>query len=105
MPPISLAATNISPCCVEATSQVGSRLAVASMANSSRPRPPPAVFGGRLATSRVKSSTAEEVAVPLVGPTSVFLATATCKERQPPLSMVVHAADNFGAVTGTAGQA
>jgi hypothetical protein len=36
----------------------------------------------------VKASTADGVAaVPLVGPTSDFLATATCKERRRPLSI------------------
>jgi hypothetical protein len=53
------------------------------MANTSRPRPLPAALGGRLATSRVKASTADEdAAVPLAGPISDFLAISTCKETR-----------------------
>src|SRR5437762_5690535 len=62
-PPLWLAATNISPCRDEARSQVGSRLAVASMANSKRPRLPGVRLAGRRSTSRTNASTSFAPAV------------------------------------------
>src|SRR5262245_31710705 len=59
-PPLWLAATNISPCRDDARSQVGSRLAVASMANNRRPRVPGA-RGAIWPSSRTKRSTSPEV--------------------------------------------
>src|SRR5665213_4162799 len=63
MPPDAAAASNISPCSRQARSQLGSRLAVASMAKDKRPLPAPACRAGKAATRRRKASTAPDFPV------------------------------------------
>src|SRR6202022_3330395 len=59
-PPRAAVASNISPWIRQARSQVGSRLAVASSAKISRPRPPPVcATGARFSLSRKSATSAE----------------------------------------------
>src|SRR5436190_22466107 len=59
-PPSAAVASNISPWIRQARSQVGSRLAVASSAKMSRPRPPPGRTAGARCRSRRKASMSAE---------------------------------------------
>ncbi len=66
---------------------VPGRLAAGRRIHGEQQPPAPAAarsFGGRLATSRVKASTADEVAaVPSVGPTSVFAGHCDMQGKTP----------------------
>src|ERR1700742_4176295 len=64
--PMAAASRNMSACSVQAMSQVGCRLMVASSANTSRPRAPAACgdIARALATKAAISSEAEETAFP-----------------------------------------
>src|SRR5712691_7134704 len=93
-PPKAAVASNISPWMRQARSQVGSRLAVASSAKISRPRPPGG-RGGARCRSRRKASTSADTSADFdsVGSrlSSSLIVGPSCRP-QPDRSVVKHCA-------------
>src|SRR6266851_7584343 len=95
-PPSAAVASNISPWMRQARSQLGSRLAVASSAKISRPRPPDGRGGGARCRSRRKASTSAETSPGFAGVgsrlSSLIVNHPRSRRPQPDRGVVKHRA-------------